>query len=197
MWLERISGGSGELISLDDARDHVRVFGDEHDASIRRAIASASSHLEIDAHGFGGLGFPILSQKWSSKANRFSADLLRLPFAYVTSVDEIRAISPNGQTSLVPASDYLLVRQGRETVVSLLTGKSWPDVADRPDAVDVRFTSGLAKDLSSVPEDIKGAARLLTGHFFDHREATITGVAQQEIEIGVERLIRPYRRFAM
>lgn len=102
MWLERQSGGTLDLVSLDEARNHLRIIGGDHDADIQNAIAAASAALDVDEDGFGGLGFPLVSQQWSVKASGFTPNLLRLPFPRVSSVDEVRYLPTAGAAQVVP-----------------------------------------------------------------------------------------------
>lgn len=195
MWLERISGGSVDLIELQDAKSYLRILSDDMDAEVQRAIASATAYLDVDEDGFGGLGFPLVQQVWGVKAASFCADVLRLPFGRVTAINEIRFTAPDHTANLVPVSDYQLTRRGRASFVTLLPNRFWPQLADLPDAVDVRFTAGYL-DVATVPEDIKAAARLLVGHFFENRLAVVTTGVPQELKIGVDNLTSRYRHFA-
>lgn len=196
MWLERISGGGADLIELQDAKDYLRILSDETDGEVEAAISTASAFLDVDEDGFGGLGFPLVAQQWAMKGTSFGAQVLRMPFARIESVDEIRFTGPDGQTGTVAPQNYQLVKCGREWRVVLLSGSSWPQVADRPDAVEVRFTSGWP-DVASVPGDIIDAAKVLMAHFFHCRGASAEDGVTDEIMRGVDRLTARYRRFAM
>lgn len=195
MWLERISGGGVDLVDLPAAKAHLRILSDETDAEVQAAISAASIHLDVDADGFGGLGFPLVAQQWSSKSAGFVPSVLRLPFARVTAVTEIRYTAPDGTPGVVPATDYLLTRRGRDAVVTLLPGKAWPNLIDRPDAVDLRFTAGFA-DVASVPDDIVEAAKQMVSFYFHNRGADATDGASEEVARCVDRLTMRYRRFA-
>lgn len=196
MWLERLERSAADIIDLNDAKKHLREIDDEFQLDIERAIAAAGAYLDVDDDGFGGLGFPLLSQKWSSKASRFQPTVLRLPFGRITEVNEIQYFDQEGVSRAIPSSDYTLTKRGRAFVIEARTGFSWPSVSERPDAVSVVFTAGY-RDVGQVPDDIKAAARLLIGHFFGNRSATEGEKVPQEIELGVERLICRYRSFAM
>ncbi|MFW2541528.1 head-tail connector protein [Primorskyibacter sp. 2E107] len=196
MWLERISGGGVDLVDLDDAKKHLRLLEDDFDTQVAAAVRSASAQLDVDTDGFGGLGFPIVSQAWSAKGSGFTDQVLRLPFPRVSAITEIRYTDPDGAAQVVPSSDYLLTRDGRGAVVVLLSGKSWPSVIDRPDAVDLRFVAGFA-DVASVPDDIVEAAKQLIGFYFEHRGAEPTAGVAEDAARCVDDLTRRYRRFAM
>ncbi|XAT57853.1 hypothetical protein GN241_11065 [Rhodobacteraceae bacterium IMCC1335] len=195
MWLERISGGSVDLIEPEDAKAHLRILVDDFEAEITRAINASTAYLDVDEDGFGGLGFPLIQQMWASKSSSFCADVLRLPFGRVTAINEIRFKDPAGNSSVVSSANYQLTRQGRSCFVSLLPGRAWPQLANLPDAVEVRFSAGFS-DVDVVPADIKSAARLLITHFFEIRQATGDVGVPNETKIAVENLVSRYRRFA-
>lgn len=195
MWLERQSGGTLDLVSLDEARNHLRIIGVDHDADIQNAIAAASAVLDVDEDGFGGLGFPLVAQQWSVKASGFTSKLLRLPFPRISSVDEVRYLPTVGAAQVVPSEQYVMTRKGRLSHLVLLSAFECPALADRPDAVEILFTAGWA-NVASVPEDIKQAAKLLMAHFFENRQAEIEGAVTSKLQYGVDRLTARYRMFA-
>lgn len=201
MWLERLSGGVVPLITLADAKDKLRIISPdgedpELDAEISRAIASASAVLDVDEDGFGGLGFPLVSQRWQRRGAGFTNRLLRLPFARIQSVDALRYLAPDETEITVSADDYILVGRGRMRQVSLLPGRSWPAVAARPDAVSLEFTAGFAA-VDAVPEDLKAAVRELVKFYYDHPLADAAIGIPEQVQRGVDRLTHRYRAFAL
>jgi uncharacterized phiE125 gp8 family phage protein len=200
MWLERLSGGNAALITLADAKDKLRILTPEGedpelDAEITRAIAAASAHLDVDGDGFGGLGFPLVSQQWVRKGAGFTSDLLRLPFARIHSVDAVRCLQEDGSSLTVPPGDYILAGSGRARRIELLPGKSWPSHVARADAVEIVFTAGFAA-VEAVPEDIRAAARELVKLYYDHPLADAALGVPEQVQRGVDRLTRRYRAFA-
>ncbi|TNJ39249.1 phage gp6-like head-tail connector protein [Phaeobacter sp. B1627] len=201
MWLERTSGGGVPLISLEEAKDTLRIISPageipELDAQISRAIAAASTVLDVDADGFGGLGFPLTSQTWVRKGSCFSDGFLHLPFARITSVDALRYLDPSGATATVPVDGYALVGRGRSRHVALVGGYCWPAVADRPDAVSLEFTAGFAS-VAAVPEDIRAAVCELVKLYYDHPLADAALGVPRQVQEGIDRLTHRYRAFAI
>lgn len=195
MWLERLTGGGVELIDLDDARDHLRIIETDFDAEIDRVRAAASAVLDVDDDGFGGLGFPLVASQFVAKASSFSPEVLRLRFPRVSAIDAVEYVTADGSIEVVDPSGYMLARDGRRSRVHLLAGNAWPGLADRPDAVRVSFTAGWPT-VADVPDDIKAAARMLIGHFFENRMAAAGEYIPRDIAIGVADLTRRYRLWA-
>jgi len=71
----------------------------------------------------------------------------------------------------------------------LKSGQSWPSATLRPaNAIVIRFVAGWAS-LGELPLRIKQAMLLLIGHWYENREATITGTISREIEFAVSSLL--------
>lgn len=51
-------------------------------------------------------------------------------------------------------------------------------------------------DMAEVPADLKEAVRLLVGHLYENREASIVGITAEEIPFGVWDLIGPHRAYS-
>jgi uncharacterized phiE125 gp8 family phage protein len=201
MWLERLTGEAVDLITLADAKDKLRIIspeGDdpELDAEVSRAIASASAALDVDQDGFGGLGFPLVAQQWRRYAATFDGQFLQLPFVRILSIDEIGYLDAEGVEMVVPAESYVLVGRGRGRSVELVSGSVWPAVANRPDAVRLKFTAGF-ETLEKVPEDLKAAARELVKFYYDCPLADAALGVPEQVQRGVDRLTRRYRAFAL
>lgn len=56
---------------------------------------------------------------------------------------------------------------------------------------------GVDMDADPLAEDIELAVLLLVGHFYEHREATATGVSVAVTPLGVDRLIAPHREYGI
>lgn len=71
--------------------------------------------------------------------------------------------------------------------------------------IEIHLQRALFAD--EVPEDvsnglvinaaIKQAMLMLIGHWYEHRESVVIGATTKEIELGVWRLIQPYRQMGV
>jgi uncharacterized phiE125 gp8 family phage protein len=62
--------------------------------------------------------------------------------------------------------------------------------------VTVRFVCGYGSTAASVPSSILAAMKLLTSHWYDHRNPVDIGnVNVSEIPLSVNGLLWPYRAF--
>lgn len=181
MDLRLLEGPDGNVVSLEEAKAHLRELSDDHDALIENLIKAATSHMD---GAKGVLGRCLLEQRWSVSWPEFSDELF-LPLAPVVSVDAVRYVDVDGAVQTVNEDVYtVLVTDG-----AVIQSADWPATDRRPGAVTVEFTAGYGLS-ADVPQPIKQAMLLLIGHWFHTREAA--GASTQSSPYAVEALLLPY-----
>lgn len=196
MWLERVTGSAEELIDLASAKRYLRVLTDETDQEIQDAISAAVAFLDVDQDGYGGLGFPLISQEWDLKIGSFCPAAQRLPFSLVRGVTSVTYIDAQGTSQLLPASEYSLLKSGRSWLVQWSSAVTPVVQEGRADAVVIRFVSGWA-DLAAVPHDVQNIAKVLMSHFFHSRGSDADTEMDGKIIKAVDRITARYQRFAI
>lgn len=160
MTLTRITAPATGVISLQEARDHLRVTSNEEDALIADYVSAASAYL--DARD-GILGEALITQTW-----RYALDYpqeVTLPLGPVQSITAIRYLDESGVEQTYSAANYRLV-DGR---VELVAGAEWPIVADQSDAFWIDFVAGYGA-ASAVPMTARHAALMMVGELYQVRE---------------------------
>jgi uncharacterized phiE125 gp8 family phage protein len=150
------------VITLPDARAHLRVTESAEDSVIQGFIDAASAYL--DARD-GVLGEALVTQTW-----RLAMDLpaeVTLPLGPAQSIAAIQFIDAAGVTQTYSAANYRLVGQN----VELVTGALWPVVADRQEAFWIDFVAGYGT-ASQVPATVRQAALMMVGELYDGRAMT-------------------------
>jgi uncharacterized phiE125 gp8 family phage protein len=181
--LERASEPAA-LLTLSEAKAHLRVDHADEDALITAFVASASASLDGPS---GEYGFPIASQRWSVKV-RVVTGVLELPLLPVISLFSIKYYPADGGAQVTATlSDYRLVATSIWAYVEPVSGV-WPELADRHDALEVVWTAGFA----DIPADVKHTARLLVGDYYANREAQVMGSIS--VNPAIERLVALRRR---
>lgn len=153
------------LVSLAEAKEHLRVDGDADDLGILRLIDTATRHIE----DYTGRTIPrstiTLEGPWVA--------VVKLPGPPVVSV---RAVRVDGTTSLfraVPSDGTVLV---------------YPD--SRGATMEIEYEAGWEEP----PEPMAHAALLLVGHWYANREEVVTGTSSTQLPHGVAALLTPYER---
>jgi len=182
-----------DLIETLQARKQCRVDHAEDDETIAAMVRAATDYLDGPR---GILRVSLMKQTWRDAWSGFpDGDRIQLsaePLIAVTTVEYIA----NGATtwSTMSADDYHAYTDSLGVWVELADGASWPDTATRPEAVRITYTVGFGVEVSAVPANIVHAAKLLTAHFYENREAVLVGVTPAELPMGVSALIAPWRR---
>ncbi len=169
------------VLPLADAKAHLRVLNGDEDALIAALRDAAIDWVErycaisLSARAFtySGDGFPT----------RF-----RLPYAPATDVTAISTFDTSGAAVALDPADW----QFRAGHLYPAIGSSWPTVLNGAGSVTVTFTAGYAS-AADIPPAILSAVKLLTGHLFKQREATISGQVVTEVPFGVTALLAAFR----
>lgn len=190
MVITELSGPAAEPLTLAEAKNHSRVDDDGQDSVIERCIAAARASVErylrkrlitqqvrLTLDGFGG--------GWS-KATRLSV-------APIQSVDQVEYLDAAGSWQTLAPERYRLIGSAIPPELWPEYGESWP--TPRPDVATVRIdlTVGYGDTGSDVPPDIRQAVALLAGHYFEHREAVISGTTAAQIPLGVRDMLSAHR----
>jgi uncharacterized phiE125 gp8 family phage protein len=185
-----------EPISLERAKAHLRVDVTDDDALIQDQIRAARRFLErrydralLTQTLVRGLdAFPMVC--WAPGGWMQPVIELRPPVQSVTSVTYLDTV---GATQTLAPATYFLDKDSEPGRLALNIGKSWPATAPLPNAVLVEWLAG-ATNPDLVEPDIQQANLFVLGHLYENRETVITGTISKAIELGVDELMRSYRR---
>lgn len=185
--LTRVTAPADPLISLDDAKAHVRASDyDEDDDYLTALVEAAASHIE----GPTGVGRVMVTQTWRGTLDSLPSSF-SIPLGPVQSITSITYVDQAGETQTVPPADYHTDFDRHPALVAFF--KRPTDVANVPGAVKVTFVAGYGEP-ADVPAMVRHAARLLVGSWFKNREAD-TEAKLSEPPIGVTRILNQIRRF--
>lgn len=176
--LTLITAPVAKVLSLDEAKEHLRVDHDDENTLIEALIAAATAWLD----GWSGvLGMCLEAQTWEMSLDRFPAREFCIPLGPVASIDAITYIDSEGSEQTLSLTEY-------ETAGARIRPVSgWPATSAKYDAVKVRFTAG-----NGTPENIKHVVRLLIAHWYENRESV--GDKMEAVPMAVDMLIAPIRR---
>lgn len=187
----RTAAPAESILTIAEARAHLRVTSSDEDTYITSLIAAAEAYLD----GYSGvLGRALVTQTWAQSFSDFpSCDEIRLPLGQIQSVSSITYYDEANSSQTLAASDYSVVTDGGGPKIVLAADASWPGTYDRPDAVTVTWVCGYG-DAADIPEAIIHAAKLLIGQWFDRRE--VEG-DPGEASFAVSALLKPFRKVGL
>lgn len=191
-------------VSVAEAKLHLRVDHSDEDTLIESLIRAATEHLD----GWTGiLGRCLVEQEWRQDFDSF-ARCLRLPLGPVNAIGSVTWRNTAGQVSTIAQGDYSLRTDAAgRSIVRFADKYGFPGGLFEVGAVSVTYTAGYPTipaevgppeipARSTVPEDIKGAIKLIVGAWYENREETVIGTIASPLpkSVSVEALVRKYRR---
>lgn len=192
MGLTLVTKPTTEALSVDEAKQHLRVDTSDDDGLIAGYILAARHWVESQVG-------PLMTQTWDYTVDYGWPTLageyaIPLPLRPVQSVTSVSYKDSDGATQTLSAGLYTTVLNVPLPRIERAYGASWPTVRDVPAAITVRFVAGYGSTPGDVPDSLRVAMQLLVGHFYENRESVVVGNLQvNELPMGVETLISPWR----
>ena len=183
MNLKVIEGPVDEVLSLEEAKSHLRIDGDDEDILIFSYIKAAREYAEI----FTGRSFTIKTYEYiTNPKEKYS--YIEIPMPPLVEVLEVSVMQNTNEELLNEGKDYYILKGCDESLIYPSLEKGWPiETLDRFGAIKVKYKAGY----SEAPMPVKQAILMLTSHFCENRE-NLTTKDYKEIPFGVSTLLRPF-----
>ncbi|WP_285020237.1 head-tail connector protein [Novosphingobium sp. fls2-241-R2A-195] len=179
------------VISLAEAKDHLRVDGLDEDALISGYVAAACAHIDGPDGWLGrALGVQTLEIRYPAFG---TCGWLLLPFPPAIEAVSVEYVDSNGAEVTLDDGQYEL----SGNMLRPAWSTSWPTAAWRGAAgetVRIRWSAGY----ETLPAPIRAAILLMVGDLYAHRETAVTGIGAARIPMSmtIENLLSPFRVFA-
>jgi len=111
-----------------------------------------------------------------------------VPVPPLQSVSSITYLDNNGDSQTLAASKYDVDASSEPGRIAPAFGETWPDTRDVNNAVTVTFIAGYTT-AALVPDTIKHAIKMITGHWYENREEVVIGVTSKQLERAVTSLL--------
>lgn len=170
------------MITLSEAKAHVRLEADyiEEDSLLQALIDTAILTTEHRTRrALKSREETLVLDEWVNP--------IQLPWWPVQAVTEITYTNPAGAEEAL--TGHSLDFRQIPARITPYPNLQWPEAKDEPMAIRVKVQVGYA----DLPADLKSAALLLVGHFYENREAVVVGTAAPQVPMAYEALIQPYR----
>jgi uncharacterized phiE125 gp8 family phage protein len=180
-----ISGPALEPASLDEAKAHLRLDGDDDDALVTAAITAARVHVEAATRRV------LIEQQWRIYLDAWPhGRIVTLPVAPLVSVDGVTVYDTNGDPVTVEEGNYetdAVSVPGR-----LVLSSSLPAIVGRAvNGIEIDVTAGYGPSGVDVPAPVCQAIMMLVAHWYEHRGAV--GEVGAATPLGFDALVAPYR----
>lgn len=191
MRLTLVQGPQDPVVTLAEAKKHLRVDSSAFDDTITGLIAAATAYLD----GLGGiLGRALRPQTWRLELPAFPLTCgIVLPLPPTIAVASVSYLDGAGTEVFLTGSEYRVITGGSrgDEIRPALGTTAWPIAyVGEPDAVRVVFDAGYRSITSpeneAIPQSIREAVLLMVKSWYD-RQGT------EDVPEVVFTLIAPYR----
>jgi uncharacterized phiE125 gp8 family phage protein len=180
------------LVSLEEAKAHLRVEHDDDNDYIEALVETATNTIDGPA---GWLGRALITQTLEWRGDEFGSCDIRLPYPPIAAIVSVKYDDSDGVEQTVSSADYRLVGQSSLPRLALTYGSTWPATRWQNEAVRVRYTAGYGDASDDVPAPIRHAVLLMVSELYENREPT-TDRPRTELPFAVAALLSTYRVFA-
>lgn len=150
-----------EPVTLEEARRHVKVDGEDHDADLLGLISTA----RIAAENY--MSRKIINTTINEYFNDFSGGVLRLSLGSVQESGlEIRYAGADGENHTLSADKYQLDNVKEPCRIYISDIPTLKDGAINP--IKVQYVSGYGASAADVPKDVIDAIKLKIADLFEH-----------------------------
>lgn len=181
---DTLVSGNASPVTVAEMTTHLRLDGlDVQTDFLEGLIAAAADFVQTETRQ------QLSPATWRHSRDAFPRGrVLKLPKPPLRSVESVQYVDANGDTQTLSAGAYTVDAASMPGRIVLNDGQSWPDTADRPNAVTVEFAAGRAT-VADVPALLKLAVRLLAAHFYENREAVVTGTIATELPLALRSIL--------
>lgn len=162
MSLIRLASPTHPPITLDRAKEFLRVLHDEEDALIYSFIISATEMFEERTNR------RLMAQTWEQGFDDF--DCMRLRYhSSLLDIDSVQYLDIDKQLQTIGEEFYYIDRSDEPYSVDMSLDFERPETARRLDAVRVVYTLG-AREPAQVDDYTKNCLFALVGFLFENRQ---------------------------
>ncbi|MGM5018720.1 head-tail connector protein [Tardiphaga sp. 367_B4_N1_1] len=179
------------VVSLEEAKEHLRVDHGDDDLYIESLVAAATSTIDGPD---GWLGRCLVEQTLEWRGDGFGVCDIRLPYPPIIEILSVDYDDTDGVEQTVAEANYRLVGPPGLPRLSPAYGASWPSTRSQSEAVRIQYISGYGA-ADDVPQPIRHAVLMMVSELYENREAS-TDQPRTELPFAVAALLATYRVFA-
>lgn len=176
-------------LSVAEAKRHLNVTHTEDDSLIDDYIGAATAMLEQRTNRCFVTQTRICKMGGFDDTRYVHEREIFLPRSPLASVSSIAYLNSSGVSTTLATSDYLVHTDEKPGKISEAYNATWPATYGVQNDVTVTYLAGHSTASASVPANVKQAVRMLVGHWYRNREATLVGTVSTEIELGLNALL--------
>ena len=174
------------LFTTAEAKDFLKVDTTADDTLIDNLIKAATQSCEEYTNQYF---IDTLVTQYSDNWLEF----YRLYKSPVSSITSVKYYDTNDSLQTLASSNYILDDASKPARIGLAVDATLPTLADRINAVEVKYTVGYGTASTDVPDGIKQAVLLTIGNWYENRQTVITGRTATELPLSSQYLLNQYK----
>ncbi len=198
MALTLITAPTVSPITLQQAKDHLRISHSDDDAKVQLCIDAATAYVDGED---GFLGRCLVTQTWELTIDEFPEAEIKIPLPPLQQIVSVNYDDPDGNGQTVGTADYYVDVASEAAWITPVLGFTWPTTLEAINAVRVQFIAGYPATTDSppdlagnVPASIKQGLLLMIGSMFESREDSfLSDMEKFPFPFASHSLLRPYR----
>lgn len=185
MTIAELTPPPGEVLTLAEAKAHLRLDEPDEDDLVASLIRTTRDHLERET-GLALLvrSFRLYLDRWPERG------VIRIGRGPVQTIESVTVYDSAGTPSDVDASGFVLDGQARPPRL-MVSGQQEPGRAIN--GIEIDFTAGFGATGADVPDTLKRAMLLHLALLFEFRGAIPPESQPADVPAGYDRLIAPFR----
>ncbi len=184
--LKEVTLSTTPLFTTAEAKDFLKVDNTADDTLIDNLIKAATESCQIYTNQyFLNTVVEQYSDNWSEVYTLYKSP--------VSEITHIKYYDTNNVEQTFNPDYYILDDVSKPARIGLAVDATLPDLADRINAVHVKYTVGYGTASSDVPDGIKQAVLLTLGNWYENRQTVITGRTATELPLSSQYLLDQYK----
>ena len=174
------------VFTTAEAKAVLKVDVTDDDTVIDNLVAAATESCQIYTNQYF---IDTVVTQYSDNWNEFYT-LYKSP---VDSITHVKYYDTDDSLQTLASSNYILDNTSKPARIGIAVDGSLPNLADRINAVEVKYTVGYGTASTDVPEGIRTAIILTVGNWYENRQTVITGRTATELPLSSQYLLDQYK----
>ena len=177
---------TASLFTTAEAKDFLKVDTTADDTLIDNLIKAATQSCEIYTNRY------FLDTLVTQYADKW-VDIENLYKSPVSAITHIKYYDSDDSLQTLAGTVYLLDEVSQPARIGLKPNQSYPNIANRINAVAVQYTVGYGTASTDVPEGIRQAVLMTIANWYENRQTVITGRTATELPLSSQYLLNQYK----
>lgn len=189
MTSKRISEPAMSAVTVQQAKAHLRISGDDDDDVVQSLLAAAVDFLERDT------GLSLINQTWRFWFDAVPDDqVLLIDRRPANEIVSCIGYDRSGKPTTIEPEAYFLNTVTVPARLRLATDHDWQVAAN---GLEVDVNTGFGETGTDVPNSLLQAILCLVAHWYEFRGAFDASDQPVSIPDAYKRLVKPWRRMGI